>query len=421
MRLLNYTSFYFFVVLFMILIVWAGSFYFIMLDEIYDSMDDGLENQKLLVLQKIEEDSTLLQKKAFDEGNYLVRKIPSSQANLQTDVYADTLMYMQNEADFEPVRMLLTAFEHKGTYYHMKVITSMVEEDDLIEDLFFSLIFLFLGLTLSMLVLNNVVLKKIWQPFYGLLDKLQKFRLDEPMSFAPTGSKIEEFQLLDSSVRKLLTSNIKTFNDQKQFIENASHELQTPLAICLNKLELLAEFPQPEEQLRLIGGVISSIERLIRLNKSLLLLSRISNQQFSGEEMVDFNELVVQVVEDFSDQSTFKKITTSVDIRGDCHHKMHPDLAQILIVNLLKNAMVHNFPLGFVHIIVEDHSISFENSGKEVPLDVVRIFERFYKNEAKENSTGLGLAIVKAIADLYQLGLKYRYEKKHVFCLSFKN
>lgn len=420
MKLLNYTSFYFFVVLFMILIVWAGSFYFIMLDEIYDSMDDGLENQKLLVLQKIEEDSTLLQKTAFDEGNYLVRKIPSSQANLQTDVYADTLMYMQNEEDFEPVRMLLTAFEYKGAYYQMKVITSMVEEDDLIEDLFFSLIFLFLGLTLSMLVLNNYVLRKIWHPFYGLLDKVQNFRLDEPVSLTPTDSKIEEFQLLDTSVRKLLSSNIKTFNDQKQFIENASHELQTPLAICLNKLELLSEYPQEEEQLQLIGGVIASIERLIRLNKSLLLLSRISNQQFSGEEMVDFNELVLQVVEDFSDQSTFKKITTSVDIRGNFQHKMHSDLAQILVVNLLKNAMVHNFPMGFVHIIVEDHCITVENSGKEEPLDVSRIFERFYKNEAKENSTGLGLAIVKAIADLYQLDLNYRYEEKHIFFLFFQ-
>src|SRR5690606_12062699 len=147
------------------------------------------------------------------------------------------LMYMQNEKDYEPVRLLVTAFEHRGEYYELQVITSMVEEDDLIEDLLYSLLVLFLGLATSMVILNNFLLKKVWQPFYFLLDRLQNFRLDDPKPFPATDSKIEEFRLLDGSLRKLLEKNIQTFNDQKQFIENAAHELQTPLAISLNKLE----------------------------------------------------------------------------------------------------------------------------------------------------------------------------------------
>ena len=113
-------------------------------------------------------------------------------------------------------------------------------------------------------------------------------------------------------------------------------------------------------------------------------------------------------------------ITITIDIRGNCHYKMHPDLAQILIINLFKNAMVHNHPMGFVHIVIEADSISVENSGNEEPLDTGRIFERFYKKGDKGKSTGLGLAIVKEIVDLLGIGLKYRYEEKHIFALFFK-
>src|SRR5690554_3733316 len=149
MKLLNHTISRFVLVMLPILLVWAAVFYFLMLDEIYDSIDDGLENQKTLILGKIERDSTTLLNSHFDEGNYLVRKIPLNQAITYTDVYKDTLIYMQVEDDLEPVRLLTTAFEHKGEYYEMQIITPMVEEDDLIEDLIYSLLFLFLGLAAS--------------------------------------------------------------------------------------------------------------------------------------------------------------------------------------------------------------------------------------------------------------------------------
>src|SRR5690606_19350802 len=153
-------------------------------------------------------------------SNYQIRKIPADLAFSYRDTYRDTLMYMQVEEDYEPVRLLTTAFEHQGEYYELRVITSMVEEDDLIEDLLYSLLALFLGIIASMVILNNLLLKKIWQPFYQLLDRLRNFRLDDPKPFDATDSKIEEFRLLDSSIQKLLEKNVQTFNDQKQFIEN---------------------------------------------------------------------------------------------------------------------------------------------------------------------------------------------------------
>ena len=415
MKLLNYTSSWFLLALFLILLVWAGGFYFVMLDEIYDSMDDGLENQKTLILQKAAQDPGILSRMDFDEGNYQIRKIPAASALDYLDVYKDTLMYMQVEEDFEPVRLLTTAFEHQGEYYELRVITSMVEEDDLIEDLLYSLLVLFLGITASMVILNNLLLKKIWQPFYLLLERLRNFRLDDPQPFHATDSKIEEFRLLDSSLQKLLEKNIQTFNDQKHFIENAAHELQTPLAISLNKLELMVNQPLEEEQLALAASVMDNLERLIRLNKSLLLLSRINNRQYAGEEEIDLNGVVKKGLRDFSDQADYKNIHLILEENGNIRAKMNPDLAHMLVINLLKNAIVHNHPGGEVQVVIEDHVLTVSNTGKIEALDEKKIFERFYKQGSNGSSTGLGLAIVKAIADLYGLEIAYSFDGLHKF------
>src|SRR5690606_33274961 len=143
---LNYTSSWFALVLFLILSVWATVFYFNMLDEIYDSLEDGLENQKMLVIRQAAKDSAVLKRNRFNDGYYKIREVPFEQVENHKDTFVDTLMYTLNEEDFEPFLMLKTAFQHQGKYYKMSVVTSMVEEDDLIEDLLFSLIFLYLGL-----------------------------------------------------------------------------------------------------------------------------------------------------------------------------------------------------------------------------------------------------------------------------------
>ncbi|HYH14513.1 MAG TPA: hypothetical protein VD794_04810, partial [Flavisolibacter sp.] len=164
MKLLNYTTTFFAVILFIIIPIWAALFYYNMLDEIYDSMDDGLDNQKLLVLQKARIDSSVFLRTSFDVGDYAIQEIPVALAGIKRDVYKDTLMYMKNEDEFEPVRMLQTVFKQNNRYYELKVITSMVEEDDLIQQLFYALLWLYVGLLATILVLNNVLLRRVWQP-----------------------------------------------------------------------------------------------------------------------------------------------------------------------------------------------------------------------------------------------------------------
>lgn len=420
MKLLNYTTSWFALILFLILSAWAVIFYFNMLDEIYDSMDDGLENQKLLVIQKASKDDSVLQRKEFEDGYYKVQETTFQRVKGFKDVYLDTLIYTQNEEDFEPFRMLRTAFHYNGKYYELRLITSMVEEDDLISDLLFSLIFLYMGLLACILLLNNLLLKKIWGPFYYLLEKLKSFRLDDPKPTEIPKSRINEFQLLNGAVEKLLQSNIQTYNNQKKFIENASHELQTPLAISLNKLEsMINNHSLKEEELHTLSGVIDNLERLTRLNKSLLLLSKISNNQFSGISKINLSQLVEKAVEAFADLAAHKNIQISYNKKELCLQKMNPDLAEVLINNLIKNAIAHNHPGGIVNIEVHEDSLKIENSGNTTPLDDKKIFERFHKGEGSINSTGLGLSIAKAITDLYAFTIQYSYQERHIMIIHF--
>ncbi|AMM51697.1 histidine kinase [Rufibacter sp. DG15C] len=420
MKLLNHVTAYFAAILLVVLTAWAGIFYYNMLDEIYDSIDDGLENQKILVMQKARQDSTVLQQTDFEEGYYKIRPVTAAWAQQHKDLYQDTLMYMQNEKDYEPVRLLTTVFGQGGRYYEMRLITSMVEEDDLIEDLLYSLLWLYLGLLATLLLLNNILLKRIWKPFYTLLARIKKFRLDGSQPFTSPKSNIEEFALLGQTVEKLLQKNLTVYQSQKSFIENASHELQTPLAISLNKLELLAESPNLQErELEQIGGILQNLERLTRLNKSLLLLSKIENRQFAEEGEVNLKETVQSVLQDFEDQLEYKYLSVEEELE-DCPVTMNPDLANMLVVNLVKNALVHNVPGGFVHVRLTATSLTMENSGPDAALDPDQLFLRFYKGSTANTSTGLGLAVVKAICDLYGFTVRYQFEQKHMLHISFK-
>ncbi|WP_018341795.1 sensor histidine kinase [Cytophaga aurantiaca] len=419
MRLHNYTLLYLSVALFFIIGVWASIFYFQMLDEVYDSIDDNLQNYKILIIKKAKTDSTILQKVTFDESNYSIKKLPSIAASKTKDIYKDTLMYMENEDDLEAVRLLKTVFTINHTdYYELNILSSMVEEDDLIEDLFYSLIWLYAILLVSIFLVNTFLLRKIWKPFYDLLNQLENFNLSSS-NFQPLKTNVHEFKLLNNSVSDLLKKNIELYTSQKQFIENASHELQTPLAISINKLELLAEKNElTETDLYMVASVIENLQRLTRLNKSLLLLSKIENKQFSDEETVSVNEIVNRLAEDFSDLASFKNISIEVVQHAELSVKMNKDLADVLLGNLIKNAVVHNSSNGYVKIILEQDSVLIENSGDQT-LDAQHIFKRFYKNAAEKNTTGLGLAIVKTVADKYGFEITYSYNDKHCFRIGF--
>ncbi len=419
MKLLNYTTTYFAVILIFLLALWALIFYFEILDEIYDSMDDGLDNQKMLVIRKARQDPSVLETNAFEDGKYIITPTTQELGQGFTDSYRDTLMYMENESEYEPVRLLESAFQQDGSYYKIKVVTSMVEEDDLRKELFFSLLWLYLGLIFTVVLLNSFFQQKAWRPFYKLLRRLEKFSIEKDDKIEFEKTRIEEFQLLNERVDRLLKKSVESYKSQKEFIENASHELQTPLAISINKLELMAENTNlPPEQMEELGTVLRSLERLTRLNRSLLLLSRIENRQFVETGPIDWNALVKQIIKEFEDFATHQQVKIILSEEGNMEHAGNKDLAEILISNLLKNAIFHSPSGTAVEISISSGKIEFKNPGRAA-LDKNRIFSRF-KGTEKADSTGLGLAISKAIAEKMHLELIYAYSnQKHCFTLIF--
>ena len=419
MKLLNYTTTYFAVILIFLLALWALIFYFEILDEIYDSMDDGLDNQKILIIRKAKVDPEILQKNAFEDGNYIITPTTPGISRGFTDVYRDTLMFMENELEYEPVRLVESVFQQDGSFYKIKVVTSMVEEDDLRKELFFSLLWLYVGLILTIVLLNNFFQKRAWMPFYKLLRRLENFSIEKDREIKYEKTKIDEFRLLNERVDRLLKKSVESYQSQKEFIENASHELQTPLAISINKLELMAENANlPEEQMEELGTVLHSLERLTRLNKSLLLLSRIENRQFAEQEKIDWNELVKQIIAEFEDFAAHRGVKLVLFEEERINHSGNKDLAGILLSNLLKNAILHTPSDTAVEITISSATVSFKNPGT-VPLERNRIFSRF-KGAEKADSTGLGLAISKAIADRLKLELTYSFSaQKHFFTIEF--
>lgn len=411
MKLIQRTVIFMSLALLIALSVWALIFYVNMIDEVHDSIDDGLDNSKLLIIHQAELDTTVLYKSNFDEGNYSIRKIEEHHALSHYDDYKDTLMYMENEDDLEPVRLLTTVFEAKeNEFYQLKVISSMVEEDDLIEDLFYSLLWLYLTLIVTILVINVLVLRSMWKPFFAFLNRLRGFKLGKNELVEPLQSKVMEFQVLNTVIQDVLENTIRSYHNQKQLIENASHELQTPLAIALNKLQLLAENPElSEEVVKEVFQTIETLERLTRLNKSLLLLSKIENKQFLNEEKINLNELIKTVLSDFEDQIEHKELSVFLTEETTLIVNMNAELARILLTNLVKNAIRHNFKQGVIEITISASSFEIANSGSDKALNANAVFTRFYKESNDKASTGLGLAIVKSITDVSGYKISYAH------------
>ena len=253
--------------------------------------------------------------------------------------------------------------------------------------------------------------------------RLKAFRLDQDSQIETIKTEINEFKELNLAVNTLVAQSVSAYSSQKQFIENAAHELQTPLATSLNRLELMAEdHTLSQSTIESIDKVITTLHRLARLNRSLLMISKIENKQYGAVMEQDLNALVKTLINEYEDFAEARQVKLLFTEQGTFRAVMNKDLAEVLISNLLKNAINHNVLNGNVHILLDEKSILFSNTGKSVPLNDKKIFERFGKDSEAKNSTGLGLAIVKSITTLYDFELKYTHENNnHHFRVSLKS
>ena len=392
---------------------WAVCFYFAIVDEINDEIDDSLEDYSELIIIRSLAGKELPSSDSGSNNQYFLREVSEAYVRTRERIrYQDTMVYIAEKKETEPARILTTIFRNDaGQYYELSVSTPTIEKQDLRESIFYLLIGLFVILLVTILIINIWVFYRSMKPFYVLLHWLGDYRLGQTHKPLYNPTHTSEFQKLNDTVVRFAQHSEEVFQQQKQFIGNASHEIQTPLAVCRNRLEMLMEDETlTEQQLGEIIKTYETLEYVSKLNKSLLLLSKIDNHQYSETSKVCLNDVLHSLIPDFEEVYAFKEVSLSLEENARLCADMNEVLATVLMTNLLKNAFVHNVEDGSIRITINKESICFSNTGTLVPLDEKRIFERFYQGNKKEGSTGLGLAIANAVCRQFNLELKYVFK-----------
>ena len=400
--------------------LWGIFFYYALMDEVNDETDDTLEDYSEIIITRFLAGQEMPSQADGTNNSYYLTQVSEKYAEEYEKIrYSDEMIYIPEKKETEPARILKTIFQNEnGEYYELIVSIPNIEKDDLREAILYWIIFLYLTLLITILLINLWVFYRSMRPLYTLLKWLDRYTINGNNPILENNTKITEFKKLNEAAIRQAERNKNLFEQQKQFISNASHELQTPLAICRNRLEMLADNETlTEEQLTEIFKTQSTLDYIIKLNKSLLFLSKIDNGQFQEIKEISFNELIHKFLPDYEEAYGYLNITTHVEENGTFTVGMDEALSGALVSNLLKNAFVHNRKdKGELYIEITSGSITVLNTGDEGALDETHLFERFRQGKTKkEGSTGLGLSIMAAICKTNRLQIRYFYNGKHGF------
>lgn len=425
MRLYNVITIRISLLTILILLLWSFLFYYAIINEVNDETDDTLEDYAEMIVVRSVRNEPLPTESTGSNNQYFIREItPQYAAEHQHVRYKDIDVYIEEKREFEPARVLTYIFQNDdGTFYELEVSTPNIDKTDLKEAIFNWIVILFLAILLSIVLLNLWTIRRSMRPLKKLLKWLDEYEITSSPKPLNNPTRIFEYKVLNDVVQNSLKRTENAYNQQKLFIGNASHEMQTPLAICSNRLELLLEDNSlTESQVVEILKTKQSIDQLSQTNKSLLLLSRIDNRQFPKKDKVNLGEIISKYLPDYQMVFESKNIKTTYREKSPFILYMDESLAHSLVSNLLKNAFVHNCTNGTISIVVDENYFTVKNTGADIALNKDLIFERFYHTPENKGSVGLGLSIVKAICELYKINISYSFEdnseeKNHSFRL----
>ena len=322
--------------------------------------------------------------------------------------------------EIDRFRVLSSYISINGKLYHLQIETNIEEADETMLAIAIVTLLFFALLVIGFIFLNRRIAKQIWQPFRNTLKKLKSFDLTTQRAVSFDKTNIEEFEELNQSLQKLIDKNISVYSQQKTFIENASHELQTPLAVLKSKLDLLLQNKNiTSEQAELLTAIDLPLSRITRINKNLLLLAKIENKQFAEVENIELTEVINETLELLSDYTTLKQISVDENFSEKLFLSCNKTLLEVLVNNLLINAIVHNTEQGKIQISFSNKTLTVSNTGKTA-LSNEKLFERFTISSSETANSGLGLAIVKEICNRYNWHIHYTFENNlHSFSVQF--
>jgi signal transduction histidine kinase len=417
MKLLNKTIVYYLLFSLPVFAVCSVFIYQFISIEIKDELDENLWKEKTETEHKLANgiDPEMIASNEIIISKYSDNKFPP-------DTFSDTSLFNEDDKEILPYRVLNAYSNVNGQSYALTIRQSYVESDDLISSILVPIVSMFIFLLIGFLFINYWISRKLWTPFYKTIEKLKLFKLghDKSLQFPP--ESIKEFNELNSSLTIMTEKAYSDYIHQKEFTENASHEIQTPLAIIQNKIELLIQSKRlAEGEMKLISDIHDSASRLSRLNKSLLLLTKIENYQFKDKELVNLNSIINKYSKIYEDQIVLKQIKITTNFVEESILQIDPILCEMLFSNLMLNAIKHNITGGVIHMELYKNKFIITNTGNPLSITSEQLFERFKKDTSSSDSVGLGLSIVLSICKLYSIDIIHSYNNsKHTFTLNWK-
>lgn len=355
---------------------------------------------------------------------YIQSLTPEEAADSPAVEYGEAEAFLKSQEDFASSRIRSQIFQdNEGNFRKITVSLPTFEQDMLIEHVFWWTMLLFIVLLASVLAIGLVLLNYNMKPLYRLLDWIDRYEPGVQGSKVPSDTDIVEFRKLASAIEHAVTRFETQYEERKIFIGNASHELQTPLAVCSNRIEMMLEHPDMTEALaEEMIKVHRSLSGLIRLNKTLLLLSKIENGQFPQTADVDMNALAKESIELHQEIYDHKNIAAEIDGKARFVHRIDEQMASVLIGNLVKNAFLYTPSGGTINVTMSKTGFSISNTGN-APLDKDKVFRRFYQPSGrKEGATGLGLALAYSVCMNNGMDITYDFiNDRHIFSIILKN
>ncbi|WP_273212560.1 sensor histidine kinase [Runella zeae] len=411
MKLLYKTTLNFFPAMAFILAVAGLSLYLLLRQEVTDEINEQLELQ----VEMIEEELAAGRNINFPLAS--VSEMPFSSAVSKR--LGDTLIYDRLQDKKEGYYYLTITKKINQRNYRIMVMTSYIGWERYYKTIFISFLAVAFGITLMGVLLNYYSNHNLWKPFFLNLENLKQFSVSSSQPLQWHDSSVTEFKELQQSLRELTERSRREYFALREFTENASHEIQTPLGIIQSKLDRMSQLEVSEEMARYIVQAKSGVERLTKMNKNLLLLAKLDNEAFIEKQPIELKELLRKHLEQMDDLFIARKITlvinmTSLTVFANQY------LCEVLLSNLLSNALRYSFSPSEVSIVLTSNQLIITNPGERLDFPEQGLFDRFTKGLSHTQGTGLGLAIVRQICVLNSWTISYLYQKGcHSFKVSF--
>jgi len=332
----------------------------------------------------------------------------------------DTVVYTRYLRRKEPQLKVSTSQIINGRHFYISTYGAIVDTRDITNAVVKSISTIFVIILVVTGLVSILISRKVLMPFNKTLRAMQAFRLQQKKPIQLPTTNTTEFKKLNSFLSQMTNKALRDYQTLKEFTENASHEMQTPLAIIMGKLELLLESEIDDEQAKLIVSAHDAVEKLSKMGQSLTLITKLDNREFESQETIDFSQVLNDSLFAFQELIEMKSLRLEKDIADDVKVKIHPLLSNILLNNLIGNAIRHNIKDGIIRVKLTPALLEIANSGDPLTFPAEKMFNRFIKNNQSNESVGLGLAIVRQICEQSNMDIRYDYrDGMHIFRLSF--